>query len=179
MKRQTHILLAATVLAAAPALSMAAGTITFKGNVTNQTCTVSVDNQPSPQVDLPEVSVNQLTAAGMTAGLKEFEVTVSGCTGHTTALNISTVFSGDAIQNGALKNQLTDGAQNVALQLLRDNTQSQTSVIDLNGTTSIPGLIVEAGQPSGSKIFAVRYLATGAATAGAVQSVVNYDITYP
>jgi len=178
MKRQTHILLAATVLAAAPALSMAAGVITFKGNVKNETCTLSVGGQPNPTVNLPEVSVNQLTAAGMTAGLQEFEITVSGCTEQTTALNISTVFSGDAIQNGALKNQLTDGAQNVALQLLRDNTQSTESIINLNGTTSVPGLVIGVGETTGSKTFAVRYLATGTATAGAVQSVVNYDITY-
>jgi len=178
MKRQTHILLAATVLASAPALSMAASTITFNGKVLDQTCTITVEGDANPQVNLPDVSVSQLTAAGMTAGLKTFDVTVSGCTLPTTDLSINTVFWGDAIENGALKNQVDSGAQNVALQLLSDNTGSENSIIKLNGSTSVPGLIVPAGKDTGTKTFAVRYLATGAATAGPVQSVVNYDFTY-
>jgi len=181
MKRQTHILLAATVLAAAPALSMAAGTITFKGTVTNQTCTVAVEGSPNPEVTLPDVSVNQLTTAGMSAGLKTFKVEVSGCTPQAAAMNINTVFWGDAIHNGALKNQLTgtDAAGNVALQLLSDDTGLESSVISLNGSTPVGGLVIEPNTDKGSKTFAVRYLAVnGAATAGAVKSVVNYDITY-
>jgi len=180
MKQLTRATLAITVFATVPALSMAAGQIKFTGKVTNQTCTVAVEGQTNPEVTLPDVSENQLSAAGMTAGLKTFEIAVSGCNSQATAMNISTVFWGDTIENGALKNTATtDPAGNVALQLLSDDTGLESSVISLNGSTPVGGLVIEPNTDKGSKTFAVRYLAVnGTATAGAVKSVVNYDITY-
>lgn len=60
-------------------------TINFQGEVTTETCSVSVNgNNASPVVLLPTVSTSDLAASGATAGETPFTVGVSGCTGDST-----------------------------------------------------------------------------------------------
>jgi len=184
MKQQTRVALVAAVLVAVPALSMAAGgKITFNGKVIKQTCMVDVKGTTSPEVKLEAVSTTQLAVAGDSAGITPFTVRISNCTEQSAAVNVNTVFSGAPIElngtKGVLQNTASSGAAtNVALELLRDTTGNSNSVIDLTSVTSVDGLVVPPGATEATKEFAVRYVALGAATAGNVQAVVNYDITY-
>jgi len=180
MKQASHLALASIALAL-PALSMAAGQITFKGKVIDQTCSVKVEGTESPTVDLPTVSTGQLAASGKTAGLKPFTVEVSGCNAGTAEMKINTVFSGAIItSDGNLPNVAaeTDAAKHVEIQLLSDASGSDDSIIQLASVTSVPGLVLKPNETSASQQFAARYYATGAATVGDVKAVVNYDITY-
>lgn len=77
------------------AVSASDNTITFQGEVTDQTCSVTVNgNALSPVVLLPTVSISDF-ASSTTAGATAFEVGVSGCAVDTVDREISTVFVGN------------------------------------------------------------------------------------
>lgn len=155
-----------------------ANTITFKGEVTEQTCSVTVNGSAArPVVLLPTVSKSELAAATDTAGLTTFTLGVSGCTSDANnALDIKTLFIGTNVTAGGnLGNAGT--ATNVELQLLTDATGS--SVIDLNSATAVAGITVAAGKTTGEHDYAVQYYTpTGSAGAGTVVGVVQYAISY-
>ena len=173
MKR-TALLIAMTAF---PAISFAASlnTITFKGEVSDQTCQVTVNgNSGSPIVVLPTVPASALTTAGETAGKTPFTIAVTGCTVPASDLNIKTTFLGANVNvGGNLGN--TGTAQNVAIQLL-DGTGGNP--ITLSGMTSVPGLVLSTGATSASHDFAAQYIATGAATAGTVSASAQYALDY-
>ncbi|MGI2091066.1 fimbrial protein [Shewanella oncorhynchi] len=152
-------------------------TITFLGEVSDQTCEVAINgNAANPSVLLPTVSTAQLATAGSVAGETPFTISVSGCTVNATqALPIKTVFLGNNITTaGNLGN--TGTATNVALQLL--DSVGGTS-INLTAGSAVEGLNVAAGADSASHDFAVQYISeTGSATAGRVISSVQYAVSY-
>lgn len=167
-------------LAAVPFFSFAqsANTITFRGEVAEQTCSVAVNgNASSPVVLLPTVSTSDLGAAGSTAGQTEFTVSVSGCTASVTPQAVSTVFlPNNATVGGNIAN--TGTATNVSLQLL--DPAAPAAAFPLTGGYAAPGLQVAANETSASHNFAVRYFAEGAAaTAGTVIGAVQYSVAYP
>ena len=152
-------------------------TISFAGEVSDQTCEVAINgNAATPLVLLPTVSTVELATAGAVAGETPFTLSVSGCTVNATkALPIKTVFySNNITAGGNLVN--TGSATNVALQILESVGGAG---IDLTIGNAIDGLNVAAGESSASHDFAVRYISeTGSATAGRVISTVQYLITY-
>lgn len=154
-----------------------ANTITFKGEVTEQTCEVVVDGVSArPVVLLPSVSKSDLSAAASTAGLTSFTLGVTGCTADTTALDIKTLFVANNMTSlGNLAN--TGTAQNVELQLMSDSAGTQA--IDLRDRTPVAGITVAAGDTAGEHDFAVQYFSpNGGATAGTVVGSVQYSISY-
>jgi len=180
MKKTSHLALASIALAA-PALSMAAGQITFKGKVIDQTCSVKVENTESPTVELPTVSTGQLAVTGARAGLKPFTLMVSECKKGAAEVKINPVFAGaDITSSGRLRNTATTGAaQSVEIELLSDAGETPESVISLASGAPVSGVTLEPGTDgSASHQFAARYYATGPVTVGDVQAVVNYDIVY-
>ncbi|MEY8174905.1 fimbrial protein [Burkholderia multivorans] len=170
------------IIIAAPALAFAqsSNTIQFQGEVTDQTCAVTVNgNASSPTVLLPTVSTGDLSMAGNTAGQTSFTIGISGCTAPTaTARAIDTVFVGNQVtSNGNLGN--TGTATNVALQLL--DPANTSTPFDLSGASgyAAPGLTLDVGETSASHDFAVRYITeNGSATAGSVLGSVQYAISY-
>ncbi|CAB3809328.1 hypothetical protein LMG28688_06966 [Paraburkholderia caffeinitolerans] len=173
--------IAVVVAAAAPAMAFAdsANTINFQGEVTTQTCTVTINgNAASPTVLLPTVSTSALATAGSNAGTTNFTVGVTGCTSQASATPIKTVFVGNQVDNnGNLGNTGTAGG--VALQLL-DPTAPSTPFSLLGATGyAAPGLSLAAGATSATHNFAVRYYsAAGSATAGSVLGSVQYALSY-
>ncbi|WP_265462696.1 fimbrial protein [Aeromonas salmonicida] len=167
------LMISSTVMAAGP------NTITFQGEVTSQTCEVTVNgNASNPVVLLPTVSTTVLTAAGSTAGETTFKLGVTGCDG--TATNSNTKFVGNLVDaDGNLGNATGTGyATNVALQLL---TSSGGTAINLNDETSstVPGVVLADGETEGSVEYAVQYYSNvGAATAGSVIGSVQYAVVY-
>ncbi|WP_233867629.1 fimbrial protein [Paraburkholderia adhaesiva] len=176
-----HLL--ALAIAAVPVFAFAApstNTINFQGEVTDQTCDVTINgNASNPTVLLPTVSTQALAASGDTAGQTSFTIGVSGCMAPTTtAQAIGTVFVGNQVTaSGNLGN--TGTATNVALQLL--DPQAPTTPFDLSNSAgyTAAGMSLPVGATSTSYDFAVQYVAeNGAATAGSVLGSVQYAVTY-
>jgi len=152
-------------------------TISFQGEVSDQTCEVTVNSDSAPVVLLPTAAVSSLTTAGDVAGTTSFEIALSGCTTATEATTINTVFSGNLVDTanaGTLTN--TGTATNVNLQLL-DTT---SSAIDLSSTWTSTNneLGLAVGDESASATFYVQYYATGQAVAGTVAGSVEYAVSY-
>ncbi len=169
-------LLLMTLLASASITAQAADTIYFQGEVSSQTCTVTVNgNSESPTVFLPTVSTAQLDTAGKTAGETPFTVQVSGCDAATSETNIGTIFMAN---NLTAENRIgnTGTAEFVSLELI-DGLGSST-VLNIDGTEANPGLVLNQDETEASHDFAVRYYAEDAATAGSVKGSVQYAITY-
>lgn len=167
-------------LAAVPFLSFAqsANTVTFQGEVTQQTCSVAVNgNTSNPIVLLPTVSTSALGSAGASAGQTTFNVSVSGCEAGASPQALNTVFVPNATTTGG--NIVSTGtAPNVALQLL--DPAAPATPFNLTGGYAAPGLVVGTGATSASHDFAVRYLAEGGiAGAGTVVGAVQYSVAYP
>ena len=176
----SHIFVAgslALLLAQTAAHADSANTITFKGEVTEQTCEVTVNGvNARPVVLLPTVAKSELTSLDSVAGLTAFTLGVTGCTADTDALNIKTVFvANNMTQHGNLAN--TGTAQGVELQLMTDSLG--TAVIDLRNSTPVDGITVAAGNTTGEHDYAVQYYSpNGNASAGTVIGTVQYAVSY-
>lgn len=174
MKKLTLSALVLTALFGANA--HANNTITFLGEVSDQTCEVAINGATAnPTVLLPTVSTADLAAAGSVAGETPFTLSVSGCTINATqALPIKTVFVGNSVTAaGNLGNAGT--ATKVSLQIL---DAVGGNAVDLTGVATVDGLNVAPGASTASHDFAVQYYSEGAATAGTVVSSVQYAISY-
>lgn len=133
-----------SLLVSSSAMAVSDNTITFQGEVTDETCSVVINgNQAKPVVLLPTVSTKELTDQGKTAGPITFDIGLSGCTGSTDkTTKISTVFVGNQVtSNGNLGN--TGSAKNVEVQLL------DTSGNPINLTGGFTG----NGDLAGTKCF--------------------------
>ena len=138
MKKLTLSALVLTALFGANA--HANNTITFLGEVSDQTCEVAINGATAnPTVLLPTVSTADLAVAGSVAGETPFTLSVSGCTIHATqALPIKTVFVGNSVTAaGNLGN--TGTATNVSLQIL---DAVGGNAVDLTGVATVDGLNV-------------------------------------
>lgn len=151
-------------------------TITFQGEVADNTCQVYVNgNAASPVVLLPTVSVSDFSAAGDVAGETSFTISVEGCTTDAEAVSIETIFVPNGLSGDNMAN--TGTAAGVSLQLLDAPGGAAISLV--NGINSVSGLTVDAGATSASHDFAVQYYADDASvTPGSVTSAVQYAISY-
>ncbi|MDG1640320.1 type 1 fimbrial protein [Klebsiella huaxiensis] len=150
-------------------------TITFMGEVTDETCSVSVNGTDvAPIVLLPTVPASALAASAATAGQTTFDVGVSGCTGSAAGVNISTVFVGNNVSaTGNLAN--TGSAGNVEVQIL----DTANTDIDFSSVFNGAGdLSLAANETEKTATYTAQYYATGAATAGTVQSSLQYAVSY-
>lgn len=165
---------------------MAAPTVTFQGEVTSQTCSVEINGETNSIVLMPTVAMTDFgstLAAGQTAGLTPFTISVTGCTAPTTDQSISTQFLGYDVDSttGVLgnTNTSTDAASGFGIQLLSDNTGTSGTEVTLNGVTDVAGLVLATGETSASHEFGARYYSLGAdGTAGAITSVAEYTVSY-
>lgn len=179
MKKQLLVL----TLAAVPFLAFAQAapnTINFQGEVTDQTCQVSVNGNPSdPTVLLPSVPAMSLATAGDTAGQTTFTVAVTGCMAPvSTTQAINTVFVGNQVTPGGNLGN-TGTATNVALQLLDPAAPSMPFDLSPASGVAAPGLALAVGETSASHDFAVQYITeAGGATPGSVLGSVQYSVSY-
>lgn len=171
--------LIALAIIAAPGFAAAADTITFQGEVTDQTCTVTINGtQGNAIVLLPTVPANSLSAPNAVAGVTPFTLGVTGCS-SSGAQSIKAKFLGHNVDtNGNLSNiAATSPASNVALQLLET---TGGAVINLSGgVVSATTGVDLSGATSGTHDYAVQYISVpGGATAGKVTGVTEYTVTY-
>lgn len=170
----------ALLLMAAPSVVFAAGnTITFRGQVSDQTCQVAVDGTANPLVILPTVAKSTLSANAKVAGETPFTVSVSGCAASSSDdVPIKTAFAvNSATSGGNIVN--VGSATNVSLQLLDKSGGNAVKLVG-GAPTSVSGLVLPKGaDTTASHVFAVRYVAEGgAATAGSVVGSVQYSLDY-
>src|SRR3546814_615838 len=120
LSRIAGLLAAAGILAGAQTALASDGTITFQGEITANTCTISVDGAAaSATVQLPPVSSNALAAADNTSGWTQFDISLTACQG-TAATAMAHFESGTYVDNatGRLKNSAAaNPATNVQIAL--------------------------------------------------------------
>lgn len=175
-----HLIVLAVAVTPVMANAASGNTINFQGEVTDQTCQVTINgNAANPTVLLPTISSMKLTSAGATAGTTSFTVGVSGCVAPvTTAQAIKTVFVGNQVTPaGNIGN--TGTATNVALQLLDPTVPASPFNLSNLGGYAASGLSLDVGATSASYEFAVQYISEqGGATAGSVLGSVQYAVSY-
>jgi len=159
---------------------LAANTITFQGEVTDQTCTVQINGQSDPVVLLPTVPTTELQDPGSKTGLTPFTLTLTDCSPPKDDAQLSVRFLARGVTSaGNLRNLANDqAAEHVSIQLTKDD--GGTEPIKLTGgLVKVDGLVLKKGETGASHTYAARYVSSdGNATAGAVQAVVEYVISY-
>lgn len=170
---------AMSVLFASQAFAISDNTITFQGDVTTETCSVTINgNSAKPLVLLPSVNASTLAESGKTSGKATFDIGVSGCTGSKDATTkVSSVFAGNNVATtGDLGNvATTDAATNVNIQIL----DTKDKAIDFSSPFTADGdLTLDAGKSAATATYTAQYVATGKATAGAVESTMQYAVSY-
>jgi len=177
MRHPSLVLLAACGLASTLAQAQTP-TITFQGEVTDQTCTATINGQTNAVVVLPTVNQNDLAGANTTAGKTDFTLNISGCTAlsDSQTKKVKVNFFAPSVSGENLQNTAASGAGNVAVQLL-DGSQP----IDFSAGV-VP---VEAGELSAtstsipSKTFAAQYISeANSVTPGKVTALVEYTLSY-
>ncbi|WP_195440283.1 fimbrial protein [Klebsiella oxytoca] len=157
------------------------GTITFNGQITDTTCTISVDGGSNDAtVKLPTVSTGTLASAGATAGATPFTISLSNCSG--TSLNTASTYFEPGTYVDSTTGRLnidstaSDAATNVQVQLLNaDRNPIVAGASVANGQNDIP---VDISSGSGMLNYYAQYYATGASTAGSVTTQVDYTMVY-
>jgi major type 1 subunit fimbrin (pilin) len=174
--------------------SAADGKITFNGEITNVTCTITGGGAATGSGDitvkLPTVSASALSKDGATAGNTPFSLVLSGanCTdGKTAALWVETNQT-PALDNAtnALRNQQSGGATNVEVRMLNaaNNNPILLGINDyvVNGQQVIAANNQPAATIAGNTAmlnYVAQYLAVGAAsTPGLVTTYLTYSMQY-
>ncbi|HFX2004041.1 TPA: fimbrial protein [Pseudomonas aeruginosa] len=143
---------------AASGTAMAANTITFSGEVTDQTCQVAVNGFTDPTVILDSVPVSALDGAvGRSAGETAFTLQLTDCVAPTADEHFTTLFQAtNPSAAGNLVNTAASGA-----------TVPAGDIVLANGATST------------SYDYAVQYVSEAATvTPGPVLGAVTYTLRY-
>lgn len=156
------------------------GTITVNGQVLAQTCLVDGNAYGTPDnvvVGLPNVLSTALASAGSTAGDTGINIAITNC--DAALKTVQTYFSGGDINSaGRLNNSSTAAAVagNVQVQMLN----ASGAVMDLSQATATGqnSQVVNLSGGAATMSYTARYYATGAASAGAVKSTVNFTMIY-
>jgi major type 1 subunit fimbrin (pilin) len=147
--------------------------INFTGNYVAASCTVA--GKADLPVSLPTISTKTLSAAGQTAGSTVFTIPVQCDSG---VPYVRVYFESGATTDTATGNlklqSVTGSASNVQIQLqnidgtsIKVGDRATMKILPVTTTDSIP---ID---------FVARYYATGATTAGVVQTYVTYVLEMP
>ncbi|EMN9113972.1 type 1 fimbrial protein [Acinetobacter baumannii] len=154
------------------------GTITINGLVTDKTCDIVTPAGKDFTVTLPTVSKQTLAAAGNVAGRTPFQIKLANCSEG----KVATYFEPGAtvdFNTGRLLNQDATGAKNVNVQLLGSNNQViPVPAAGANGAQANSQWVDVAKAGSADLNYYAEYYATGASTAGKVNTSVQYTIIY-
>lgn len=159
-------------------------TVTFYGEVADTTCNVTVNGASGAvTVQLPTVAATALASSGAVTGTTPFNFTVNGCqaaTGATsTQVGMRLISTSTANSGNLLNVAATNPASNVVVQLLDNGTGGPKTIdFSLGEYTSILQTKPTSAAGSLTFPFSAQYYATAAATAGKVQSQVQYALTY-
>jgi major type 1 subunit fimbrin (pilin) len=167
--------LASAALLAGQAAQASDGTLTFNGQLTDSTCTITGGGNKT--ITLPTLSRLSVNGAGTTGGDTYFTIALTGCTAGLSTAN--TYFEAGAnidTTNGRLKNTAVAGATNVQIELLNKNGVAVNLAAPSGGQNTIAESI--SASNAASQQFIARYYATGTTTSGLVSSSVTYSMIY-
>jgi major type 1 subunit fimbrin (pilin) len=171
----------ATIALGSTGANAADGTITFIGAVTDTTCSIDAKavGAADKNVTLPTVTSSTLGSKASTAGTTaatDLTFALSGCSTETKA--VARFENGPTIDQttGYLANQAPAGAQNVQVRLLNASHMPINVVTGENNDMAGNGAAIVSGAAN-LKYFA-EYYATGKATAGPVNTSVQYTVGY-
>ncbi|UBM24729.1 type 1 fimbrial protein [Pseudomonas sp. p1(2021b)] len=177
------LLLAALFVGATQTANASDGTISFTGNILDNTCTVTIGSGASADatVTLPDISLQAL-GTGNTGGAIGFVMNLSSCTG-TTKNSVAAFFEDGPnvdYSTGRLVNTATTDASNVELELFDMNSDKVIKVGDLASQIADNHFATYAASPGTATLrYGVRYHAPGVTvTKGAVTSSVTYSLMY-
>ncbi|WP_114195059.1 fimbrial protein [Edaphovirga cremea] len=179
--KQTSALIAAVVGITFAGSALAAdGTITINGQITDTTCSISVNGgNNNASLILPTVSTTALPTLGSVAGATPYSIALTGCTGA--VLNSAGTFYevGNRVDLASGRLNSIGTASNVHVELLNADLE----VIKIGGTRAEQHILpidISTGDGSGTMNFYARYYATDmtGATAGNVETQVDYSIVY-
>lgn len=160
------------------------GTVDFAGAVVDTTCTVAVNGGGNNStIKLPHVSTAVLDAASVTAGRVAVRMSLSGCSVVSglapTNVNVFWEASPQINAEGRLVNQSATGAQNVEIQMLKDDGVGIINLAKTDGDQNT-SVVAYADAAAGTKdlVHFAQYFATGQATAGAVTAQLGYVLSY-
>lgn len=152
------------------------GTVTITGKVIDQSCTVNT-NGKDQTVKLPTVQTSTLNEANKTAGKTPFTISLENCKATTDQVGAFFLPS-DAYVNsdGNLKNLVSNGAENVAVQLVNEDD----TAIKVGYNVDSQNVSYKSLDNKTSKVlnYKAQYIATGVAGTGEVQAKVEYNIIY-
>jgi major type 1 subunit fimbrin (pilin) len=171
----------ATIALGSTGANAADGTITFTGAVTDTTCSIDAKTvgAADKNITLPTVTNSTLGAKGSTAGATaatDLTFALSGCSTETKA--VARFENGPTIDQstGYLTNQAPAGAENVQVRLLNASHMPINVVTGENNDMAGNGVAIVSGNAD-LKYFA-EYYATGKATAGPINTSVQYTVDY-
>ncbi len=176
-KSYMAVLLAGTGLLATSGAFAADGTITIQGQVTDASCMIAVDGGTGDStITLPAVSKSALAVPGDTAGATKFTMQLSGCPSSGSVRAAFAPLNVDPA-TGYLQNTATvSPASNVQIQVL-DGTVTPIDLRDNTGNEYVP-FVDQGGAGVADLHYAARYVATGVATAGQVDTQLVYTLDY-
>lgn len=177
MKKVIFAAVSGLALMGAQNATAADGTITIRGQVIDAGCEITVNGGTSDStIVLPAVSKTILVNPGDTAGNTTVNLSLSNCpnTGgvraYFEALNVDQ-------STGHLLNTAATPAGNVQVEV----TDAAGTGIDLRTNTTNDFVnFVDGGAGTGTAVlqYGVQYVATGAATAGQVETQLTYSLDY-
>lgn len=159
------------------------GTINFTGEVVNAACAVDVGSS-NMEVQLGQVRTARLNQAGAKSTPMGFDIVLKDCD-TTVSTKASVAFDGVASGSTttnpstpldnvlALSGSVAGLARNVGIQLF---SGSDTKPLKIDGTQFSPAKILSDGE--NRLPFLAAYYATGVATAGSANAVVNFKVQY-
>ncbi|MDF0604607.1 hypothetical protein HZU77_002940 [Neisseriaceae bacterium TC5R-5] len=161
-------------LAIAVALSLSscmavAGTVSFQGELTSNSCVMTVNGAADAVVLLPTVLTSALATAGQVADKTSFEVSLSYCS--TATPQIKLLANNINATSGSF-----GGNANVKLQLL--TTLNQVVKFTSAGAVLVPSKLVNNAETS--PLFIQYYTeTTSTKTPGAITGSLQYAVAYP
>ncbi|MFP2516973.1 fimbrial protein [Buttiauxella agrestis] len=153
------------------------GTVTFTGELTDETCTVDPTSKDI-KVVLPTIGTETLAAAGAQGGSTTFPIKVTDCPVGVTEIAAHFEAIDQTKYNPATGNLINqdpapDAATNVEVRLF----ETDGTVLPVGSTgSSFP---VDETTNTGTMTYMGAYYATGATTVGTVTAVVQYTLAYP
>lgn len=167
------ILATSAIILGSAAAHATDGKISITGTITDRTCTVDSKSK-NLAVTLPTVSAVSL-APGQTAGRTPFTINLTNCAQG----KVATFFEpGSTVDYGSGRlNNVNGDAKNVQVQLLGENNEF-IPVLSGPQANSQEVNVATAGGSAALNYYA-EYYAKAQATAGSVDTSVQYTIVYP
>lgn len=175
--------IAISILIAANTALAADGNITITGEITGTTCAVSGGSGAPPgagsdfSIVLDKVQTSALSAIGQVAGSKPFFIQIgdASCTAGSAAVLFESTSPAVNRVSGNLINLAASGATNVEVRIV-DLLANKEIHLGLGGRSTVATLVSGVA----TLPFAAQYIAVnGPATAGPVETGVQYSVTFP